>query len=101
MERKQLWRDGDERVAVGDKMSRALASQLRIFNSGVMGAYVGSPDFGSPLFSGALSALNGALRDGLRLMVGEGREDAPLAVLYGALGDDDRKSLDAAFADAV
>lgn len=101
MERKQSWRDGDERVAVGDKMSRALDSQLRIFNSGVMGAYVGSPDFGSPLFSGALSALNGALRDGLRLMAGEGREDAPLAILYDNLREADKNALEAAFQDAV
>lgn len=101
MERKQLWGDGDERVAVGDKMSRALVSQMRIFNSGVMGAYVSAPDFGSPLFSGALSALNGALRDGLRFMAGEGREDAPLAILYDNLRETDKNALEAAFQDAV
>lgn len=101
MDRKRSWGDGDERVAVGDKMSSALASQLRIFNSGAMGAYVSAPDFGSPLFSGALSALNGALRDGLRFMAGEGREDAPLAILYSKLDEADRDALEAAFQDAV
>lgn len=101
MGKNQAWRDNESRLGVAERLSQTLVSRSRMFHDGVMGAYVDSPDFSSPFFSGALGDMNGALRAGLRFMAGEGREDAPLSALYDKLADSDRELLDSAFADAV
>lgn len=101
MGKNQMWRDSESRLDVAERLSQTLVSRSRMFHNGVMGAYVGLPDFSWPFFSGTMREMNGALRAGLRFMAGEEREDAPLSALYDKLADGDRALLGFAFADAV